>query len=155
MIKNSVPASDLLVRAGSSIVDEGGQVKQVQEIYQHPNFDNETYDYDISILKLSEPVTLGDGVAIITLPQQDLDVPGNVLGTATGWGRLYENGPLPVQLQKVDIPTLDAQICNLVYGDYYTEREFCAGYIQGQKDACQVCKVLFQPRKYNNFMLLG
>lgn len=114
-------------------------MKQVETFYQHPQFDSDIYDYDVSILQLSEPLTLGSGVAVINLPAQDFDVPGSVLGTATGWGRLYEDGPLPVQLQKVDIPTLDAQVCQLVYGNQYTDREFCAGYVEGKKDACQVC----------------
>nr|XP_015839971.1 PREDICTED: transmembrane protease serine 9 [Tribolium castaneum] len=130
-------AEDLLVRAGSTMVNSGGQVRGVAQIFQHKNFDIDTYDYDISVLKLSESLVLGSGVAVIPLPEDGSTVPGDLLGTATGWGRLSENGPLPVELQEVDLPTIQDNVCALMYGDRLTERMFCAGYPKGQKDTCQ------------------
>ena len=120
-------------------MNEGGQLRQVEKYFQHEKFDPVTYDYDISILKLSEGLIFGDGVAAVDLPpQSEDDVPGDIMGTATGWGRLSLNGPLPLELQEVDLPTLKPDICRLVYGPSMTSRMLCAGYIQGQKDTCQV-----------------
>ncbi|XP_044258955.1 transmembrane protease serine 9-like [Tribolium madens] len=129
-------AEELLVRAGSTMVNSGGQVREVAQIFQHKEFDIDTYDYDISLLKLGENLVLGSGVAVISL-SEDSTVPGDLLGTATGWGRLSENGPLPVELQEVDLPTIQDDLCELIYGDRLTERMFCAGYPKGQKDTCQ------------------
>jgi secreted trypsin-like serine protease len=134
---DQVPAEDLMVRAGSSMIDEGGQVRQVLVYFQHTDFDSDTYDYDISVLRLSQSLEFGSGVNSIQLPEKGADVGADICGTATGWGRLSENGPLPMQLQKVDLPTLDQQMCILVYGNKITDRMFCAGYVAGLKDTCQ------------------
>ena len=119
-------------------MDDGGQLIQVEKYYQHENFDPETYDYDISILKLSEGLNFGDGVAPVGLPpQSEDDIPEGVVGMATGWGRLWLNGRLPLELQEVELPTLDPDYCRQAY-DSLTTRMFCAGYLEGEKDTCQV-----------------
>ena len=51
-------------------MNEGGQLRQVEKYFQHEKFDPVTYDYDISILKLSEGLIFGDGVAAVDLPPQ-------------------------------------------------------------------------------------
>ncbi|RZC38769.1 uncharacterized protein BDFB_007927, partial [Asbolus verrucosus] len=133
---HEIVAEELQVRAGSTLVDEGGQVRNVATIYQHDQFDSDTYDYDISVLKLSEELTVGVGVDIIQLPSNKV-IENGINAIATGWGRLYSNGPLPMELQKVVLPTIANDICYLIYNDKLTERMFCAGYVKGQKDTCQ------------------
>ncbi|KAJ3664537.1 hypothetical protein Zmor_000095 [Zophobas morio] len=135
---NNVPAHHLFVRAGSTLVDKGKQLIQVEKYYQHENFDPNTYDYDISILKLEKGLKFGDGVAVAVLPpQSEDDIPGGIVGTVTGWGRLSLYGIRPLELNEVDLPTLSPRDCRREYNDTVTKRMFCAGYLKGGKDACQ------------------
>ncbi|KAJ3664534.1 hypothetical protein Zmor_000092 [Zophobas morio] len=113
---NKVAAQNLLVRAGSTLVNQGGQLIQVEKYYQHENFDPDTYDYDISILKLEKGLKFGDGVAVAVLPSQsEDDIPGDTVGTVTGWGRLSLYGRLPQELEEVDLPTLNPSDCRQEY----------------------------------------
>ena len=41
-------------------------------------------------------------------------------------------------LQKVSLPVLSPDTCNFLFGRPLASGEFCAGYRQGGKDACQV-----------------
>ena len=119
-------------------MNQGGQLIQVEKYYQHENFDPDTYDYDISILKLEKGLKFGDGVAVAVLPSQsEDDIPGDTVGTVTGWGRLSLYGRLPQELEEVDLPTLNPSDCRQEYKSV-TNRMFCAGYLKGGKDACQV-----------------
>ena len=128
-----------MVRAGSTQANAGGQVKRVSQIFIHQNYNSDTYDYDISILRLADGLSFGDTVAPIGLPAQNAnDIPGGLVGTATGWGRLAKDGPVPLELQEVDLPTVDAADCDLVYGGSVTQRMFCAGYVEGLRDTCEV-----------------
>ncbi|KAJ3664538.1 hypothetical protein Zmor_000096 [Zophobas morio] len=122
---NKIAAQHLFVRAGSTLVDKGGQLRQVEKYYQHENFDPDTYDYDISILKLKKKLESED------------DIPGGIVGTVTGWGRLSFYGIRPLVLNEVDLPTLTPRDCRREYNDTVTKRMFCAGYLKGGKDACQ------------------
>ena len=120
-------------------MDKGKQLIQVEKYYQHENFDPNTYDYDISILKLEKGLKFGDGVAVAVLPpQSEDDIPGGIVGTVTGWGRLSLYGIRPLELNEVDLPTLSPRDCRREYNDTVTKRMFCAGYLKGGKDACQV-----------------
>ena len=120
-------------------MDGGGQLIQVEKYYQHENFDPDTYDYDISILKLKKSLKFGDKVAVAVLPSQsEADIPGGIVGTVTGWGRLSLYGIRPLELNELDLPTLSPSACRREYNDTVTKRMFCAGYVEGGKDACQV-----------------
>jgi hypothetical protein len=43
---------DLLVRVGTSVRDEGGHIHEVGHIITHPNYDYDTSDCDIALLKV-------------------------------------------------------------------------------------------------------
>jgi len=131
-------ASYLSVRASSSIKGSGGQVVSVAKIHQHPKFDYFNIDYDISVLELSSPITLGTGAQPIALPEENEDVPGGTNSVVSGWGALREGGSSPSQLQAVEVPIVTLQKCKDAYGSSsITERMLCAGFTEGGKDACQ------------------
>ncbi|XP_030751258.1 trypsin-1-like [Sitophilus oryzae] len=132
-----VRASQLSIRAGSSYRSSGGQVVTVAALTYHDYFDSDTYDYDIAILKLSRPLTLGVGVAIVQLPATTDDIIAGEEASATGWGLTDSNGTtLPEQLRVVVLPQITTQTCKNYYGSYITDTMFCAGYKTGGKDTC-------------------
>jgi hypothetical protein len=47
-----VTHKDILVRVGTSVRDNGGCLHEVSQIISHPDFDTESFDSDIALLKV-------------------------------------------------------------------------------------------------------
>lgn len=128
-----LPASALKVRAGSSIAEEGGEVRDVSRIIEHEDFDRFSIDFDLCLLRLASRLTLGKP---ISLAEKEIAV--GTLVTVTGWGDLSEGGPAPSQLHEVSLNMRARDECIDIYGeDSFTDQMICAGG-EGGKDACQV-----------------
>lgn len=111
----------------------------VAKIYYHSLFDINTYDYDVSVLVLAEPLQFGPGVQPIPMIDEGVEISDGVDAVATGWGLTSNNGRPSTQLQKVVVPTISTKTCEQFYGsgsDGVTSRMFCAG--EAGKDTCQV-----------------
>ncbi|XP_057659340.1 transmembrane protease serine 9-like [Diorhabda carinulata] len=133
----NVEETILSVRVGSSWRNEGGAVYDVEKIEVHPDFDDLTFDYDISILRLTTSLDFGKRVQPITLATAGTQIDDNLDGYVTGWGKLGEQEPMSNQLQVVELPVISTQTCSRYYPTgFITERMFCAGYIGGGKDTC-------------------
>jgi len=130
-------ASELSVRAGTTFVESGGQLIQVAEIHEHPDYHYSNMDYDISVLILSKPIELGSTAQPIPLPEENQDIPAGAESVVSGWGALREAGSLSDQLQAVTVPILSLDACRKAYGASITDRMICAGIPEGGKDACQ------------------
>ncbi|VEN37287.1 unnamed protein product [Callosobruchus maculatus] len=126
----------ITIRVGSSYRDKGGKVFSVTKIFMHPDFDEETYNYDISVIQLSEPLEFGTGIRKVGLPSEGTVIPDGLAASATGWGKLYEEGPMANVLQEVDLPTITKSSCEKYYENVLTDTMFCAGFEQGGKDTC-------------------
>lgn len=60
--------------------------------------------------------------------------------TISGWGALQSGGPSPLNLQYVEIPVVDREICANAYRavNPVNDNMICAGlYGQGGRDACE------------------
>ncbi|KAK9751337.1 Trypsin [Popillia japonica] len=126
------------VRVGSSIRNSGGTVVKVEAIYQHPNFDYFTVDYDISVLSLSSSLNFDSNIAAIKLPSENQEFAAGIESVVTGWGDTAQGGPSADQLQAVRVPLVSLSDCQAAYSPYnITDRMLCAGIKEGGKDACQ------------------
>ena len=60
---------------------------------------------------------------------------------ATGWGAIYENGPVSNDLMEVPLPLLSDAACKSYYQQYgypiNTLTQVCAGIAGNNKDTCQ------------------
>ncbi len=63
--------------------------RKVHLIASHPKFDSATFEYDLALLRFSEPVRFQPNIIPICLPEEDSDFVGDA-AVVTGWGRLYE-----------------------------------------------------------------
>lgn len=141
-----ISISDLAVRAGTSYRNSGGIVVQLAAIYQNPDYNDANVDYDISVLQLSSPLSLGSTIAPITLPKLNQPLVPGTISQVTGWGSLRESGSF-LQLQVVEVPLVSIEECRESYGtDSVTDRMLCAGLREGGKDACQVRPISLQRR---------
>jgi uncharacterized protein (TIGR03382 family) len=131
--------NDLIVVAGITQLSQSGQVKTVSQIVRASGFSSPENGKDVTLLRLSSPMTLSSTVAVIptanaadvaegaTDPGQD--------ATASGWGALSEWGQeTPNTLQQVTVPIVSMSVAEQAYGDL-TSDQLAAG--EGGKDSCQ------------------
>lgn len=85
---NLYPLTAWTIRAGSSYWNSGGSVVQLRSLTRHAQYVPRTYDYDILIIKLATPLTLGAGVQPVSLAQVGSTLADGQNIQVSGWGRL-------------------------------------------------------------------
>ncbi|CAH1255089.1 PRSS2 [Branchiostoma lanceolatum] len=109
-----------------------------QDVIPHPNYNPNTYDNDIMLIKLSYPVTINSWVSPACLPSAMVEDGTDV--TVTGWGSTHPSGsPYSYRLQRVNVHTIPRSHCNAAhsYNGQVTSNMFCAGHSAGGRDSCQ------------------
>ncbi|XP_078508726.1 transmembrane protease serine 9-like [Lissotriton helveticus] len=94
---------------------------------------------DIALLELESPVTFTDYIQPVCLPSASIQLPVGMSCVVTGWGAIREGVslPYPRTLQEVEVPIVDQQVCNSLYGNSILYDMVCAGNLEGGKDSCQ------------------
>ncbi|XP_041812277.1 transmembrane protease serine 9 [Chelmon rostratus] len=114
--------------------------RTVTRIINHPGYDSETVDNDISLLKLSSPVTFNNYIQPVCLAAPGSSFHSGTDTWVTGWGRIGYGVPLPFpqNLMEVEVPIVGNRQCNCDYGvGSITDNMICAGLRAGGKDSCQ------------------
>ncbi|XP_022051820.1 transmembrane protease serine 4a isoform X1 [Acanthochromis polyacanthus] len=111
----------------------------VDRIIVNGDYDPAKNDYDIAMMRLSSPITVGEGHKPVCLPPKAFGLAAGDMMTVTGWGYLEEDGKVSPSLQKAQIPLIDRSVCSSprVYGSSVTQNMICAGFLEGKVDACQ------------------
>lgn len=118
-------------------VERGAKKKVV-----HPHYNFFTYENDLALVQLDEPLDFQPHISPICLPPDTIELVGRN-ATVTGWGRLSEGGILPSVLQQVSVPIVSNDKCKGMFlnagrHEYIPEIFMCAGYPEGGRDSCQV-----------------
>jgi len=138
----------LLVLSGASDLDQaaGGTQTEVSKIIIHPDYDKNTHDVDIALLKLRTPLEVTDRqrpIDLPGLPEPDGWPADGTPALITGWGNTSSTGRnMPIQLQKATVEVIgspSATTCgDYAEGKYFPESMLCAGIpVTGGIDACQ------------------
>lgn len=85
---NANQLSSWSVRAGSSYWANGGQLVQLQYVVRHAQYNPNTYDFDIAIIKLASALTFNTAVQPVVLAQTDSVLSAGQSIQVSGWGRL-------------------------------------------------------------------
>ncbi|XP_041868044.1 serine protease 27-like isoform X2 [Melanotaenia boesemani] len=112
--------------------------RSVSQIIVHPNYNSDTNDNDVTLLKLSTAVTFTNYIRPVCLAADGSIFAGGQDSWVTGWGNVGSGVslPSPQTLQEVEIPIVTNTQCNAAYYSI-TSNMICAGLTQGGKDSCQ------------------
>lgn len=113
--------------------------KTVNKIISHKDFDTDTNDNDIALLKLNTPLTFSRTVKPVCLPNVGVDLSAQRQAWITGWGALRSSGPSPDKLNQAQVTIYSRETCNSpqVLDGQVTKTMICAGKLQGGVDTCQ------------------
>ena len=137
---NFLPVAELDVLTGTQSLRSGGTRRTVKHVRIHPNFDPDTFDFDIALVQLTTPIAglkPWEKALVITpfIERQLAEPPTSAI--TTGWG--LTGAQLPVALRQTTVPIVERDLCNASksYDGRVTRRMLCAGYKLGGQDSCQ------------------
>ncbi|XP_055019853.1 LOW QUALITY PROTEIN: suppressor of tumorigenicity 14 protein homolog [Boleophthalmus pectinirostris] len=113
------------------------QRRTIRRIITHPDYNQMTFDYDIALLELNEPLVFGNSIQPICLPSSSHHFPAGMSCWITGWGAMREGGQAAQLLQKALVKIINDSVCNTVTEGQVTSRMLCSGFLSGGVDACQ------------------
>lgn len=116
---------------------DGVQRRSIQQIIPHPDYNQMTFDYDIALLELSEPLEFANTIQPICLPSSSHVFPAGMSCWVTGWGAMREGAGAARLLQKASVKIINDTVCNQVTEGQVTSRMMCSGFLAGGVDACQ------------------
>uniref|UniRef100_A0A8C6SHQ7 Zmp:0000001114 n=1 Tax=Neogobius melanostomus TaxID=47308 RepID=A0A8C6SHQ7_9GOBI len=111
--------------------------RAIRNIIPHPNYNRMTFDYDIALLELSEPLEFTNTIQPICLPSSSHVFPAGIGCWVTGWGAMREGAGAAQLLQKASVKIINDSVCNTVTEGQVTSRMLCSGVLAGGIDACQ------------------
>lgn len=127
----------MTVRVGTPYADRGGQVYQVRRIINHSRFDENSVNYDFSLLELAKAITFDNRrTKAIPLPNPYYDqVSAHSMCFVSGWGKNSMYGE-PTFLQGVEVPIISNAECQQAIrsGKKITDAMMCAGLKNGHRD---------------------
>ncbi|KAF2365064.1 Serine proteases trypsin domain [Trinorchestia longiramus] len=130
------PANLRVVAGEYSLSGDDGteQARVVTQIVINENYNSGTFENDISLLKVSIPLSFNSYVSGVTLPSPLQSFSGT--GRVSGWGTLSSGGTSPDILRYVDVPIVSDLSCRASYGvSQIYDSMICAG--EEGKDSCQ------------------
>jgi len=133
--------SDIFVNVGDTVLgisaDAESSVIGVKTIINHPNYDPNDVQFDISILELNEAVNFLDNPHIkpACLPERGSTFTGQE-AVITGWGTIDSGEPLVAHLLSTVVEIFADDDCGQVSSQITTDM-ICAGVKEGGRDTCQ------------------
>ncbi|XP_054684515.1 transmembrane protease serine 2 [Grus americana] len=112
---------------------------RVQQIISHPDYDADSKDNDVALMKLETPLSFTDTVRPVCLPNPGMMFQPNQQCWISGWGAEYQGGTTSNNLNYVMVPLIEHSRCNsiYIYNGMILPTMICAGYLGGGIDSCQ------------------
>ncbi|KAL0850906.1 hypothetical protein ABMA28_006815 [Loxostege sticticalis] len=129
------------IRVGSTYHNSGGFVHNVGQIIYHGNYNKNTYDYDVAIVRSKTTIDFNELVK-----QGDIAGPSYIVEDfdpvwTVGWGRTSDGGSFPLGLQQVQVSVVNQDVCRQRYaqaGKIVTDNMVCAGLLDvGGRGSCE------------------
>ncbi|NXO66736.1 TMPS2 protease, partial [Phainopepla nitens] len=112
---------------------------RVQQIISHPDYDTDSKDNDVALMKLETPLSFSETVRPVCLPNPGMMFQPNQQCWISGWGAEYQGGKTSNNLNYVAVPLIERSRCNAVYiyNGMILPTMICAGDLAGGIDSCQ------------------
>ncbi|XP_075394204.1 chymotrypsin-like protease CTRL-1 [Tenrec ecaudatus] len=131
------------------------QVRSIARAITHPNWNPNTMNNDLTLLKLASPAQYTARISPVCLAAPTETLPAGLTCVTTGWGRISGVGNVtPARLQQVALPLVTVSQCQQYWGSRITDAMICAGgygssSCQGDSGGPLVCQ------KGNTWVLIG
>ncbi|XP_063913726.1 brachyurin-like [Zophobas morio] len=115
------------IRLGSNRLNDASAVRvATDEYYLHPDYNPDTLENDIGLIKFREPVEFTDYVKPVSFLSL-ANLTGSALVVVAGWGQTSdEDAGLSTDLNTVPLVTLSNEECRLTFGNQITDNMLCA-----------------------------
>ncbi len=142
-----IDISNIEIRIGLTNLNDATQenIFSIRKILLHNDFNPNTYQNDIALIRLDRPVIQSNTIQMLCLPRftSYLYPPVNSTVIAIGWGHTIDplidpDSSIPSHLQQTFLPVLPI-IENRCFQQEvdFPDQQFCAGYENGFSDTCQ------------------
>lgn len=118
---------------------EGETIEVAQKI-EHPEYNSETSNNDICLLKLASPADVSQYPPALLPTTQIMDQAASAgdYVVVSGWGATREGGSGSNDLLETSVPIVSNSECQSAYREStITDNMLCAGFRSGGKDSCQ------------------
>ncbi|GAA6090807.1 transmembrane protease serine 2 [Tachysurus ichikawai] len=131
--------SQWTVYAGYLTLAQMASGSLVSTVISHPNYNADTNNYDIALMKLWTPLKMSNNIRPVCLPNTGLDFSTSRTYYVTGWGTTVMQGSASNELREAQISLISQAVCNSsqVYNGQLTNTMICAGNLAGGVDSCQ------------------
>lgn len=110
---------NIIIRIGdhdNTLYERSETEVRVEAKFQHPDFDLETVDSDIALLKLERPVESSQFVQPACLPPPGQTLPPGTECFVTGWGKLHATAHSGAEiLHQAKVPLIDQRACRKAF----------------------------------------
>jgi secreted trypsin-like serine protease len=131
-------AASLDVMLGSNRLEIPVTRIPAAQILVHPNYNANTQDYDMALVKLTSNSSLA---TVQPLMPADVGLAATgISAKVIGWGDIgFKANQYPIDLKEATVPIVDQGTCNTNYQNQggVTARMICAGFAKGGIDSCQ------------------
>jgi secreted trypsin-like serine protease len=140
---NGIPTSFKLaenvdVMLGSNRLENPVTKIRAAQILVHPNYDANSQDYDMALIKLSSNSSLATVQPV--LPSEVALAATGTSAKVIGWGNQSSTtNSYPIDLKEATVPIVAQNTCatNYMNNGGITARMICAGFAKGGIDSCQ------------------
>ncbi|XP_062716762.1 uncharacterized protein LOC109402840 [Aedes albopictus] len=124
----------ITLRGGSASRVSGGVIFGVAQIVIHHQYNTNTLDSDVALLRATTTFS-GANISPIALMPSGTAFPAGTRSVVSGWGLTTPGGSLPTNLRAVNIPVVSMATCRSQWGTArITNTMVCAG--EPGRDAC-------------------
>nr|AAT95351.1 trypsin IIb precursor [Sesamia nonagrioides] len=135
------PANRWRIRLGSTWANSGGVVHNVNQIINHPQYNGNTYNNDICILRSATTFSFNNNVQSVSIAGANYNVGDNQAVWAAGWGDTYQGSNAgSEQLRHVQLVAINQNTCRNAYALVniaINDNMLCSGWPNGGRNQCQ------------------
>ncbi|CAG4954293.1 unnamed protein product [Colias eurytheme] len=134
------PPSRWRMRVGSTFGSSGGVVHITNNIIMHPQYNDNTLNNDVAIVRSNTAFVYNANVAPGSIASSNYFLADGQVVWAIGWGMTSGTGPSSNQLRHVQIWTINRQTCRDRWRELrgeVTDNMLCTGWLDvGGRDQC-------------------